>query len=275
MDHGTVTRIHAVRARSVEEAVAQHQPVDAGRRGHDALQVDDPGQHGVIRDVRQIEEWVALVVRLAARGVQPRTALRNHPGRPRRQGSRPSGYACRPGEGARSHEAVRRRNPPRGPSADGSRPAGAASRTAALSASASSASTTTACAPCERNQAARSAERVVPVTTWPASMSIGTSCRPIAPAAPATKTRIGLSRVQRRHGKARSRRGSGPVMCDFVPHAGCPMSRLMRLSRVHGIPRTSHSGLSFREHPKGYSEGQIERSEHRKWQGGREQVDVA
>ena len=86
MDRGAIARIGSVGTRSVEEAVAQHQPVDAGRRGDDALQVDDPGQHGVIGDARRVEERIALVVRLGARGVQPRTALRDHPGRACRQG---------------------------------------------------------------------------------------------------------------------------------------------------------------------------------------------
>src|ERR1700737_3970242 len=68
---------------------------------------------------------------------------------------------------------------------------GLAAITAARSESASSASQSTASAPCARRRSARSAERVMPVGSWPASTSLGTSARPITPVAPATKTLIG------------------------------------------------------------------------------------
>jgi len=29
----------------------------------------------------------------------------------------------------------------------------------------------------------------------------------------------------------------GPMMAGLVPHVGCPANGLMRLSRVHGVPR--------------------------------------
>src|SRR5258708_17654856 len=47
-----------------------------------------------------------------------------------------------------------------------------------------------ACAPCSFSQSARPSDRVMPVTSWPDCTSCGTSCRPIAPVAPAMKTRI-------------------------------------------------------------------------------------
>ena len=86
MDGRAVTRICSSRARSVEEAVAQHEPIDTGRRSDDALQVDDPGQYGVIGDVGRVEKRVSLIVRLRAWGIEPRAALGNHPGRSGRQG---------------------------------------------------------------------------------------------------------------------------------------------------------------------------------------------
>ena len=65
---------------------------------------------------------------------------------------------------------------------------GRASASALVSAAASKASTTTGSAPRSRIRAARSSERVLPVTSWPAARSMGSSLLPIAPAAPATKT---------------------------------------------------------------------------------------
>ena len=67
---------------------------------------------------------------------------------------------------------------------------GAASTIAARSASASKTSTTAARAPAARTASALSSERVMPVTSWPAAISFGTSGRPIAPLAPAMKTLI-------------------------------------------------------------------------------------
>lgn len=63
---------------------------------------------------------------------------------------------------------------------------GAAAATAAASASASKTSQTAASAPAARIAAARSCERVIPVTWWPAPTSARTSGRPITPLAPAT-----------------------------------------------------------------------------------------
>jgi hypothetical protein len=67
---------------------------------------------------------------------------------------------------------------------------GSAAATAAATASGSSASSTAAWAPHSSSSAAFAGVRVVPVTKCPAVTSRGTSCRPRAPVAPATRTFI-------------------------------------------------------------------------------------
>jgi hypothetical protein len=65
---------------------------------------------------------------------------------------------------------------------------GCASATAARSAPVSKTSTTAARAPAARTASALASDLVMPVTSWPAATSFGTSGRPIAPLAPATNT---------------------------------------------------------------------------------------
>ena len=60
--------------------------------------------------------------------------------------------------------------------------AGAAAFTACVSASASNTSTTAGVAPSLAMASALSADRVVPVTSWPAATKSGVSLRPIDPA---------------------------------------------------------------------------------------------
>src|SRR5260370_8724101 len=67
---------------------------------------------------------------------------------------------------------------------------GALAATADSNAATSYTSQVMACAPCPFSHSARSSDRVMPVTSWPDCTSCGTSCRPIAPVAPAMKTRI-------------------------------------------------------------------------------------
>src|SRR5215831_4237950 len=69
----------------------------------------------------------------------------------------------------------------------------AAPCTAAITASRSSPSTITGCAPAARNCPALPGVLVVAVTSWPAATSPGTRCRPSAPVAPATNTRMTFS----------------------------------------------------------------------------------
>src|ERR1700730_3926076 len=67
---------------------------------------------------------------------------------------------------------------------------GCASLTASSTARRSRPSTMTGVAPAACNAAALAVERVVPVTSWPAATRLGTRYWPIAPVAPATKTRM-------------------------------------------------------------------------------------
>ena len=64
--------------------------------------------------------------------------------------------------------------------------------------------------------------RVMPWTSWPAAARRGTNCFPIAPVAPATKTRIVISLI----GTTTTRQG-GPRGCDT-----CPMLRYELLDRA-------------------------------------------
>src|SRR6185312_5323730 len=82
---------------------------------------------------------------------------------------------------------------------------GRARTTMSRSAVASYTSTTTAVMPRALSSAAVSPERVVPVTSWPASSNSGMSRRPIAPAAPARNTFMPNSRIEVRGGAAVSR----------------------------------------------------------------------
>ena len=70
---------------------------------------------------------------------------------------------------------------------------GAAARTAAITASRSSPSSTAGSAPAARSGAALPGVRVVAMTWRPAATSPGTRCRPSAPVAPVTKTRMMFS----------------------------------------------------------------------------------
>jgi hypothetical protein len=72
---------------------------------------------------------------------------------------------------------------------------GAAARTAATTASRSSPSSTTGSAPASRNSPALPGVLVVAVTSCPAATSPGTRCRPSAPVAPVTKTRMIITSV--------------------------------------------------------------------------------
>src|SRR5918992_587527 len=67
---------------------------------------------------------------------------------------------------------------------------GSASSTALRTAPGSSRSRVIASAPSERTRSALSRDVEVPITSWPRSANLGTSRVPIAPLAPATKTRI-------------------------------------------------------------------------------------
>src|SRR3972149_11198945 len=70
---------------------------------------------------------------------------------------------------------------------------GRAVRTARVSASASKTSTIAGAPPAAAMRFARSGERVVPVTSWPALTSSGRRRRPIAPEAPARKMRMRIA----------------------------------------------------------------------------------
>ncbi len=72
---------------------------------------------------------------------------------------------------------------------------GSAAPTAAATASASSASAIAASAPSASISPRFAGERLIPVTSCPAASSIGKSCLPRAPVAPATKTFIVASFV--------------------------------------------------------------------------------
>ena len=77
--------------------------------------------------------------------------------------------------------------------------------------------------PAARSQAALSADRVVPVTRCPAATSMGTSCRPMAPAAPATKIRPIRPRCYplREPGSSKMEPTRHPPTLDDVSPAGC------------------------------------------------------
>ena len=77
---------------------------------------------------------------------------------------------------------------------------GEASAMAARTPSASNTSHTTGSAPTASSCAARSTERVIAVTSCPASNSCGTSGLPITPVAPARKTRMPEKVSERRVG---------------------------------------------------------------------------
>jgi hypothetical protein len=72
---------------------------------------------------------------------------------------------------------------------------GSARVRASITASRSSASRTTGVAPAARSASALSGVRVVPTTVWPLATSRGTSRRPRAPVAPATKIFMASSLV--------------------------------------------------------------------------------
>src|SRR3954447_10080954 len=86
---------------------------------------------------------------------------------------------------------------------------GSAWETARPTASASSRSRTTGCAPSARSVWSFWGEVVVPTTSWPASASSGTSCLPSAPDAPATKIFIACS-----FRSIRALRRGRPDLCD-------------------------------------------------------------
>jgi hypothetical protein len=67
---------------------------------------------------------------------------------------------------------------------------GSCASTAARTARASRRSSLTGAAPSVRSASALDGVLWVPITSWPASISCGTRRRPMAPLAPATKTRI-------------------------------------------------------------------------------------
>src|SRR5438874_1748237 len=96
---------------------------------------------------------------------------------------------------------------------------GSASEIARPTASASSRSRTTGCAPSARRVSSFRADVVVPTTSWPASASSGTSCLPSTPDAPATKILIASS-----FRSVRALRRGRPDLCD--------MSQAVVLSRL-------------------------------------------
>src|SRR5918996_5704122 len=101
---------------------------------------------------------------------------------------------------------------------------GAASATAPLTASRSSASTTVGVPPAASSARARSTDLVVPVTSCPRRISDRTSGDPIAPVAPATKTRMSFLPFflplgqEAERGVTTQRRGSRRAPAAFVLH---------------------------------------------------------
>ena len=108
---------------------------------------------------------------------------------------------------------------------------GSASATARATAAASNASATTGVAPACSMAAALAGVRVMPVTSWPAAISAGTSPRPTAPVAPATK--ILMTDVP-------TCRGYGRCGCDCTTPVG-------DVERPHGV----HAALGAVDHEAG------------------------
>ena len=110
---------------------------------------------------------------------------------------------------------------------------GSALATASPIPTASSPSTTTGSAPIVRMASVDVSFVVVPVTWWPRATSIGTSRRPTAPFAPATKTRmVGppfslCTQDETGQGRVKGRDTCGPRSEDAALPAGQPVEELL------------------------------------------------
>src|SRR5580704_13013276 len=102
---------------------------------------------------------------------------------------------------------------------------GLARPTAVSTASASRPSTMTGVAPSRRISVSLTADRVVPVTSWPAAVSNGTRRCPMTPAAPATNTRM-MAPFPAFYSLRHLRQGT-PAACDTpAPAPAGPRSEL-------------------------------------------------
>ena len=193
------------RARPVERAVAQHDALERGRLEHRALEVADPGHRLALLARRRRVERVALVLRWpSGPRVGPAREARGHdPPGARSRPPPPAGGRCprcaagSSGPSTGRSGAVRRRR--RARSSGARRPPGRRARRPRPPSPPSSPSITTGSAPRAAIASRLPLEVTVPTTSWPRSTSWGISCRPIAPPAPATNTRMilppGVSRV--------------------------------------------------------------------------------
>src|SRR5918992_4998388 len=139
---------------------------------------------------------------------------------------------------------------------------GSASRTALRTAPGSSRSSTTGSAPSARTRSPCPGDRNVPSTSWPRSISRGTSRLPIAPLAPATKTRImsflsvsvGVRDSRRTPSERRRPTASRELSCR-VARAGAsnplPVTRLTLRLRLR---QAAADGVASQVHPVAHPE---------------------
>src|ERR671914_1683619 len=134
---------------------------------------------------------------------------------------------------------------------------GSASRTALRTAPGSSRSSTTGSAPSARTRSPCPGDRNVPSTSWPRSISRGTSRLPIAPLAPATKTRImsflsvsvGVRDSRRTPSERRRPTASRELSCR-VARAGASNPRpVTRLTLRLRLRQAAADGVASQVHP--------------------------
>src|SRR6266540_860037 len=123
---------------------------------------------------------------------------------------------------------------------------GSADATARATASGSRASATTGRAPTLRSRSCFAALLVIPTTSWPSATSMGTSCLPRAPVAPATKTFMTAPFVSSTHETKQS------VSCDSGSALGAQRAHVrQRLARTTVTPGTRRATIITPTRPGG------------------------